>query len=700
MSIRKDIVWRVGLVYIGVVIVGFLIVGKILWIQIVEGSKWKAKAESISLQDIIIEPDRGDIYAVDGRILASSVPYYDIRIDFRADGLTGDIFNDEVDSLAYCMSKLFRDKSKNAYKQELINGRNEGNRYYLLKKRINYNQLQELKTFPIFKRGPYKGGFIVEQESIRLKPHQNLAARTIGDLNESGNVVGLEGAYNNELVGVEGLMLKQKMSNGSWRPVKGAKTIEPKDGKDIITCIDLNIQDVAQNALYKQLVKHDADYGTAILMEVETGEIKAIANLGKISEGVYAEDYNYAVGSSTEPGSTFKLASMIVALEDGVVNLDDTIDCGKGELKYFDRIMTDSHEDGYGKISARDVFVKSSNVGTSKIIYDNYKNHPELFIDRLYAMGLNRRLDVEIQGEGYPEIKTPEDKNWSGTSLPWMSIGYEIELTPLQILTFYNAVANDGKMVKPKFVKAISYHGEIEKEFKSEIINPAICSKSTLKKVKGLLENVVEYGTAKNLKNETYRIAGKTGTAQIAQGSKGYNKKNYQASFCGYFPAENPKYSCIVVVAGPSRSVYYGNVVAGPIFKEISDKVYSTNLYLLADVETNEDDPNIPYSKNGNLVELSNVLADLKIPSLNEGINSEWVSTQSTDSTVLLFNRYTDSRIVPNVINMGLKDAVFLLENAGLIVRFNGRGSVKQQSISPGTKVSKGRVIELKMSFS
>lgn len=699
MSIRSDIVWRVGVVYILVVVFAVLIIGRIVDIQMFEGKHWRDKAKAITLKDISIMPDRGDIYASDGRILASSVPYYNIRIDFRADGLSDELFNENVDSLAYHLSNLFKDKPKSSYKRELLNGRAKSYRYYLLKRRVNYNQLQELKEFPIFNLGQFKGGLIVEQENIRIKPHQNLASRTIGELNESGNVVGLEGAYDEELRGVEGLMLKQKMSNGAWRPIKGAKTIDPKDGKDLITTIDLNIQDVAQNALHRQLKRHDADYGTAILMEVKTGEIKAIANLRKTKSGEYVEDFNYAIAESSEPGSTFKLASMIAALEDGLVSLEDTIDTGKGSYKFYDRTMVDSHDEGYGRISVREVFEKSSNVGVSKIIFKHYKDRPELFIDRLYAMGLNRRLGLKIKGEGYPVIKYPSDKNWYGTTLPWMSIGYEVKITPLQMLTFYNAIANDGKMVKPKFVRAIAYHGKIEQEFPTEVLNPTICSKNTVKKVQSLLEGVVENGTARNLKNDNYKIAGKTGTAQIALGDKGYAQKKYLASFSGYFPADNPKYSCIVVVWGPSRSVYYGNVVAGPVFKEISDKVYASSLYLESADAVAAYQAHTPYSKNGHKNELLHVFNELDISIESDGVVSDWVVTQSKDSLVQLFNRYHNNQLVPNVINMGLKDAIYLLENTGLKVRFKGRGSVKSQSIAPGSRVYPGNTINLEMSF-
>ena len=705
MPLKKDIVWRVALVYFGVLLFAIFIIAKVIYIQFVEGSTWIEKAKTLTLKNITIQPNRGDILAHDGKLLASSVPYYEIRMDLKSKALLNEVFSKNIDSLAFCLSNLFLHKSKNAYKKELQEARKRGERYYLIKRKVNYTQLKKLKQFPIFRLGRYKGGFIYKQENERIQPHINLASRTIGYLNKgmSGNIVGIEGAYDHYLKGVVGIRLKRKLSGNVWIPVNDKNEVEPKDGKDVITTIDVNIQDVAENALLNQLKKHNAHHGTAVLMEVETGEIKAIVNLEKDKNGNYKELYNYAIGESTEPGSTLKIAALIVALEDGYFDLDDTIDTGDGVIYYYDKKLSDTKKGGYGKITVQQAFEISSNVGVSKIITQYYKGREHEFINRLYSMNLNEKLGVEIKGEGAPDIKYPNDKLWSGISLPMMSIGYEIRLTPLQILTFYNAIANNGRMVKPKFVKAIQFHGEIIETFDTELINPSICSFSTIRKVKKVLEGVVENGTAKNLKNTNYKIAGKSGTAQIANEKYGYKnefKVSYQASFVGYFPADKPKYSCIVVVNSPSNSVYYGNLVAGPVFKEIADKVYAANLDIHEEFIAQEKNfVDLPYSKNGHKNELDIILNNLGIERQINNVNSEWVITTKRDTFIEYTQLNIKENLVPNVKEMGVKDALFLLENAGLEVEVKGRGKIKSQSILPGTRIKKGDKIIIEMSF-
>jgi cell division protein FtsI (penicillin-binding protein 3) len=705
MSLKRDIVWRVAIIYLAVSIFSICIVVKIIYLQFVEGKELAAKAETLTLKDFIIQPNRGDIYASDNRLLASSIPFYEIRTDLNSNAMSDDLFNRNIDSLAYCLARLFKDKSSYAYKQELISARRNGERYYLIQRGVSYIQLKELKTFPIFREGRYQGGFIYVQENKRILPHSNLASRTIGYLTKgsSGNVVGIEGAYDHELSGRVGVRLMQKLSGNVWMPVTDDNEVEPRDGNDIVTTIDINLQDVAENALLGQLVKQDAHHGTVILMEVKTGEVKAIVNLEKGKDNKYREIYNYAIGESTEPGSTFKLASLLVALEDGVVQLEDTIDTGNGIVRFYDKDIRDTRQGGYGKITVKDAFVLSSNVGISKLIYENYHNRPSDFVDRLYAMRLNEKLGVEIKGEGSPEIKYPGDTYWSGISLPMMSHGYEVRMTPLQILSFYNAVANNGKIVKPRFVKEIRYHGEVVKTFKTEVLNPSICSKETIKKAVKMLEGVVENGTAKNLNNPNYRIAGKTGTAQIANDKYGYtfgSKVSYQASFVGFFPSDDPMYSCIVVVNSPSNSVYYGNLVAGPVFKEIADKVFATKIYLQKkNLGENQEDFDSPYSKHGSKEDLKKVLSALDIRVEGAVDESEWVATIKKDTHVEFKELVLNSSLVPNVLEMGLQDAIFILENYGLTVVVNGRGKVRKQSINPGTVIQPGQVIHLEMSF-
>lgn len=708
MPLKKEIVWRVGVIYIFMLAFAILIVGKILYLQLIEGGKWKEKAQTLTLKDITIESNRGDILATDGRLLASSVPYYEIRMDTRSTGMDDVTFNSNIDSLAYKLSELFRDKSATEYKNELVKARRNGERFHLIKRRVNYNQLKKIKTFPIFRLGQYKGGFISIQTNLRIQPHVSLASRTIGytTKGEGGNVVGIEGAFDKELKGVDGVRLMQRLNGNVWMPVHDGNEVEPKDGMDVITTIDVDIQDVAENALLKQLIRHEALHGTAVLMEVSTGEIKAIVNLERNSKGQYKESYNYAIGESRAPGSTFKLASIIALLEDGYVDLNDTVNTGNGEILYYDKIIRDTKKGGHGVLTVQEVFEVSSNVGISKLVTDYYTGKEEKFINRLYSMNLNNRLGIVIKGEGKPEIKYPGDKLWSGISLPQMSIGYEVRVTPLQMLTLYNAIANDGKMVQPKFVKGLMYHGDLVKTFDTKVLKQSICSRSTLRKIKIMLEGVVERGTAKNIRNTNYKIAGKTGTAQIANKESGYIDKSrisYQASFVGYFPADNPKYSCIVVVNAPSRNVYYGNIVAGPVFREIADKVYATNfemhdrLNLATDETTNE--VKIPYTKNSYKDELKYALTDLGINVNDEDVVSDWVITTKLDSCVKLGNRTITKNLMPNVKGMGVKDAVFILENLGLSIELEGRGTILKQSIAPGGRVSKGDLVVLEMSF-
>ncbi len=707
MSVKRDILWRVAIVYFSFLLIGFLIIGKTLYIQLFEKSKWEAEARSYILKNMVIPAERGSIYAADGRLLASSVPYYEIRFDALSTGLTDKIFYKNVDSLALCLSRLFNDKTKEQYRQELIKARQLGKRYHLIKTGVSYIQLKKLKTFPIFRLGKYKGGFIYLQASRRIRPHQNLAARLIGytTKDQNGNVVGIEGAYEDQLNGTEGIRLMQRLSGDVWMPVNDRNEIEPRDGEDVITTIDVEIQDVAERALLEQLIRQDARHGLAVLMEVETGEIKAMVNLSKDEQGRYRELQNFAIGESTEPGSTFKLPALIAALEDGYVDLDDTINTEKGIFKFYDKEIRDEQykHGGYGKITVKQVFEYSSNVGMAKIITGAYKNRPQRFVDRLYNMRLNEPLGIEIKGEGKPVIRYPGDKLWSGISLAQMSYGYEVQLTPLQTLAFYNAIANNGKMVKPVFVKELRYHGKITKSFSTEVLHPSVCSKATLRKVRTLLEGVVENGTAKNLKNPLIKIAGKTGTNQIYNKKYGYKSSNevsYQASFVGYFPADNPRYSCIVVVNSPSKDVYYGNQVAGPVFLEIAKKVYATSIEMHPSVtKQNGVLVDLPYSKSGNRNESMTVLQELEIPVANKNLRAEWINTVKNEKAISFAERKVIKNLVPDVVSMGAKDAVYLLENAGLKVSIVGRGSVRSQSVAPGTRVRKGERIVLELTY-
>lgn len=705
MDIKKDILWRVALVYFTFVLVGITIIARVLWLQIAQGSEWKEKQQKMMLKDMVVQPNRGDILAEDGRLLATSVPYYDIRMDVGSDALSNDVFRSGIDSLAFCLASLFGDKPKSFYKAELQQARRNKERYYLVHRRVSYEQMRRLKSFPIFRLGTYKGGLIVVQDDRRFQPHGDLASRTIGYLtkSESGNRVGVEGAYDEVLGGKAGVRLMQRVTGGVWMPVRDGNQVEPEDGIDVVTTIDINLQDVAEQALMTQLMKHNADHGTAILMEVKTGEIRAIANLEKDEWGNFRELYNYALGESTEPGSTFKLPSLMAAMEDRHLDLEDTVNTGNGKFRIYDKEIKDTKEDGHGMLDVAHVFSLSSNVGVAKLITRLYKGREKEFIDRLYAFHLNEPLNLDLKGEGDPEIKYPGSKLWSGISLAMMSHGYEVKVTPLQILTFYNAVANDGKMMKPMFVKELRKRGKTIKTFDPVVIDPSICSMSTIRKAKKMLELVVDSGTAMNLRNTSFKIAGKTGTAQIANQKYGYDKI-YLASFVGYFPAEDPKYTCLVWVSSPSNSVYYGNLVAGPVFREISEKVYATRLGINKEVDQIgwfDKLADAPYTKGGYLPELKYVLDKLDIPTdAKNKAETDWVTTEKSGGGINYYNRKFMANLVPDVTGMGLKDALYILENLGLQVVVSGKGTVVKQSIIPGSRIRKGDTIYLDMSFS
>jgi cell division protein FtsI (penicillin-binding protein 3) len=536
-----------------------------------------------------------------------------------------------------------------------------------------------------------------------------LASRTIGYISDSGRVrVGLEGAYDSVLTGVSGKRLMRRIAGGVWMPLNNDNEIEPKHGKDIVTTIDINIQDVAENALLNSLAQHNAKYGCVVLMEVQTGEIRAIANLTRQDSGVYVEDYNYAIADAQEPGSTFKLASYLVAIDDGKLSLNDEVDLNGGAYKYYDRTMKDSHAPKKEVVTAEEAFWESSNVGISRLIYNAYKNDARAFTDGLHALRFGDSLGIEIKGEGDSKIRNAGERGWSGTSLPWISIGYESLITPMQTLTLYNAVANDGVMVKPMFVKEIREKGQTVKTFAPVVLNPAIAKPETIKSARRLLEGVVQNGTGKSMKNTVYSIAGKTGTAQIANGSsyKGVNGVTYQASFVGYFPADKPRYTCIVIVNAPSNDVYYGGLVAGPIFKQIADRVYATELEIHRPVNYAIDTLHeMPVVKRGLTAPTLAAMSFLQQKVNGEGAigNAQYMSVQNAETSLEVKGSTPDQQlqkgIMPDLRGMNASDAVFLLENRGIRVRVKGAGTVHKQSVNAGEKISTGNEVVLELSI-
>lgn len=703
-DIKKDFLWRIYLMYFFIVLFAFSVIIKVCTIQFVEGEYWKEKEQALTMKYFNIEASRGNIFSSDGSLLATSVPIFELRMDVISEPVTDKIFYEKLDSLSAKLAQTFNHRTKNEWRTALKTARKNKERYFLIARKVNYATLKEVRTFPIFKMGKYKGGLIVLQQSRRELPFKNLAQRTIGYDRKSNKPLGIEGAYNKDLQGISGKRLMQKIAGGVYKPINQDNEIEPQDGNDIITTIDANIQDVAHHALEKQLKAQDAHHGCAILMEVKTGAIKAMVNLTRLDSGSYAETFNYAIGEGTEPGSTFKLAAIMAAIEDGYTDLDEMVDTEGGRKAYAGGyVMKDSHEGGYGRITVKQVFEKSSNVGTSNIIMKYYKKQPQKFIDRIYAFGIQKPLGIALPGEANPYIKDTKSKLWSALSLPLMSIGYEEKLTPLQTLNFYNTVANNGKMMRPQFVKEIRSKGQLIKTFPPIVLNPSICSQNTINKAREMMEGVVKEGTATFLRTAPYQIAAKTGTAQIAMGNKGYTqdgKKTYMASLCGYFPAKDPLYSIIIVVSAPSKAAYYGNEVAGPVFREIADKVYSNSMEIHKplQVDTAKAIVHVPMLKAGRKSDIQQVAKVLSLKTALTDENANYVWPQMYSETYSLKGIQTKESEVPQLVGMGLRDALTILENQKIEVRVIGRGVIKKQSLAAGTKVVKGTTITIELS--
>lgn len=704
MEHRNDIIWRTYLVYIFMCVFAVAILYKIVQVQFIEGDMWREKAKQLTTAYVDIEASRGNIFDENGNLLATSLPYYEVGMDVNAPSLTNDTFKKYVSPLVKELADLFPDKSKREFRTMIDNARKKKDRYIVLHRNVSYKDLQKIKKLPLLKKGS-RGGLVYIQTNKRERPFKVLASRTIG-YTRNDIKVGIEGAYDSILRGTSGKRLMQKVAADVWRPINDENEIEPKDGSDVYTTLDVNIQDVAENALLKALVKNDASHGCVVLMEVKTGEIRAIANLTRTDSGMYSEMLNYAVGYATEPGSTFKLASFLTAMDDGYVDLDDKFNVGNGEWMYYDKKVKDSHPPKSSTLTAREIFETSSNVGTTQMITKYYSKDPQKFVDKLNTFNLAKPLGLGIPGEGNPLIKSVKHKQWWGPTLAQMSYGYEVLVTPLQTLTLYNAIANNGKMVKPRFIKEIRNKGNVVKHFAPEVINEQIVKPATVKKAKELMEGVVERGTGKGLGISAFKVAGKTGTAQMAVHKAGkvtYGNAGehiYQSSFVGYFPAENPLYTCIIIINSPSNGVYYGGLVSGPVFKEIAEKVYSSSLDFHHEI--NKGDQLITHAPEvikGKKEDLDKVLADLNIPYKANG-EGNWATNTRTDSTRITLQSFDlenqlKKGTVPNLSGMSAKDALYLLENNGLHVKIQGFGAVRKQSLEAGTKFYKGAQIVL-----
>ena len=638
------------------------VVFKLLTIQLVQGDKYRDLAEKRTVKNVTIPANRGNVYASDGSLLATSIPKYDIRIDALTP--TNKTFEKYLKPLSDSLSK-YSGKSSGYYEKELRKARANKNRYFLLARNINYTDYTRIRNFPLLNLGAFRGGLIVEQTTKREHPMGGIAQRSIGyeriDKDEHVVRAGIEGAFGEMyLRGTDGHRMKQKIGKGQWKPITDYNEIEPKDGYDVYTTIDVNIQDIAHHALLKQLEYYEAEHGSVVVMEVKTGEIRAISNLGKTEDGFYYEKLNYAVGESHEPGSTFKLMALAAALEDKVIDTSDVVDTGNGYKRFYGRTIYDSR--GYGEISVARALELSSNIAFATIIDEGYSKTPSKFIDRMKSWHLDKPLGIAIVGEGKPDIPAPGDKKWSKNALPSMAYGYNLSLTPLQTLTFYNAVANDGEMVKPRFLREVREFDKVIESIDKEVIEPKIASEETINKLQEILKNVVTRGTGKSLYSPTFSMSGKTGTAQTEYWMADWSKnKRYISSFAGYFPSENAKYSCIVVIHKPStKKGYYGADVSGPVFKAIAQKIF-TDTPITDEVET---------------LKFQNSIVDRD------------------------FENYYDvaqtyKSIMPDVTGMPTMDALALLENMGLKVKITGVGVVKKQSIEKGSKIKRNQEVYL-----
>ncbi len=663
---EKNISYRIYLIAFVIFLMAAGIVVKLTNIQWVEGDHLRQLAKDRTVQTFVIPANKGNIYSADGSLLATSIPNYTIRFDAIAP--TSDNFEKNIKPLSDSLEVLLG-KPSGYYHSQLRKARASNNRYLLLARGLSYTEYMRIKSFPLFRLGTYKGGLIAEQKTVREHPIGKIAERTIGydrirhDGKRDGK--GIEWAFREYLNGKDGKVLKQKIAKGQWKPIRDVNEVDPQDGYDIISTIDVYVQDIAHHALLKQLELYEADHGCVVVMETATGHIKAISNLGRATDGSYYETTNYAIAESHEPGSTYKLADLMSLLEDKKADTSSVYDSQNGVITYFGKKVRDSKEGGYGEISLGRAFELSSNTVVVQAVYDSYKNNPKQFVGNLHKYGLGSKLGVQFEGEGLPYIPQPGDKNWSAISLPWMAFGYGVSITPLQTLAYYNAVANDGVLVKPQFVTEIREWNRTVKKFDTEIINPQICSPETIAKLKAVLANVVKRGTGSKLYSKDFSMAGKTGTAQANYSRKDGEALHYISSFVGYFPAEQPKYSCIVVVHKPntSRNNYYGADVAGPVFKRIAQKIFT-------------DAPS------------TNEIKDLNLKN----------TPQEDYYNKYLAQNYPAPEVVPNVKGMAGMDAVALLENMGVKVRAIGIGKVKKQSLQPGQPLVKNAVIILELS--
>lgn len=699
MNKRQQIVVRVRIGFLAICLLGAAIVGRAFYIQTYQGKYYRSLADSFTISKIALPAERGNIYACDGRLLATTLPVFDLGFDVKTSLRNEELFRQHIDSFALLLSSKFGDKTPEQYKKEIWKHRKKGKSYFVIKRDIPYDVRIDMEKWPLVRSGQYASGIVFDERKMRLKPFGWLAERTIGYYKKTAKEkigVGLEKMFDTVLTGKPGNTLAQKISGGLMIPLESPENVEPQPGKDLHTTIDIEFQDVAEDALHRALKHHGADHGCVILMECKTGKIRAIANLGKQTDSTYGEVKNFAFAEAEAPGSTFKIATAAALIEDGFANVSTKVNVGNGTAVFYKLTVRDHGVPESPELDLKRAIEVSSNVAIATLadkFYNNVKGKQK-FYQHLENFGFTRKIDVEIEGAALPILR--HYKKWQITSIPFLAHGYEMQITPLHMLNFYNAIANQGVMVKPSLVEKVTYYDKTVDSFSTVVLNKKILSPKTIAALRLMLEGVVENGTAKNLQTDYLKVAGKTGTAKIAQGKEGYKKAVYQASFCGYFPADNPIYSMIVVINSPSQNGYYGNVVAGSIFKEVADKVYSKSLQMQKPIQQLIARTDLPKFNKGNTERLNKLynIWGKKV----DAPDDDWAQVVSDGVTIDLRAIEVNQNVVPEVIGMGLRDALYLLETLGLKVSINGKGIVKSQSLKPGEPIVKGSQILIELS--
>ena len=711
---KTDTLWKTYLVYFLVLIFGIAIIAKIILVQTKDNKEMVKLAEQREYRVDTLEASRGNIFSSDGQLMATTIPLYDVFFDYKSVDST--FLADNIDSLCGQMANLFPKRNREQWKAFFAEGRAKKNRHYKIALNITQTELRQMQQFVIFNRGLYKNGLIIDKKIRREHPYKDLASLMLGMANEKkGYFFGLEGAYNDYLRGQNGRQLVRRIHHGGWIPVDSDDNTDALNGDDIITTFDIKLQDIVESALNNTLTVNKAEQGCAILMDVETGYVKALANLSLNHEtGKYEELYNVALAERYEPGSVFKIASMVVLLNNNEnMNLSDRVNIGTGPIKFSNRVMKDDHSFAKGGVcTVQEVIEQSSNKGTAVLVTKNFAAHPEKYVNGLYALGLNKKIGTGITGEAQPVIKHPDDKTkdgrklWSNVSLPWMSIGYEVNVTPMQLLTLYNAIANGGRMMKPQFVTEIRRGEQTIERFEPIVLSEHIASPESIEKIQTMLEGVVLRGTAKRqFAGCVVGVAGKTGTAQYYDKVQGYayhepgiGRKLYNTTFVGYFPTDKPRYSCIIMVSRARGAKWAAGGVSAPGFREIAEKVYATRIGISEDdsITMKADKAHAPVIVRHD--KESYYLNSVAKPFNDYAINGEWVTVERGENGQITMReaKLAQNR-VPNVVGMDITDAVYLLENMGISTEFTGQGVVKEQSLHAGDTVRANSKIYLKL---